>query len=261
MADPIEPTGGTTQFEELPDAPPRRKLKLSWPGKTGVGVVIFWLLIVFIGPSISPYHEATSWTRSSSSFRAAIPIPQPTSSPRARWRGSAPTTSGATPSPGRCSGRAPPSASRLPRPCSLPRGSDARYCRGGRGDGAGFGAEPAQRRHPLDPQHHARAGHDRRHRQHDSHPDHVDRTHLRIERVPDRACARSGRHGQRLRRGGPGARRGTVVDHHPRDPAQRGHADGHRLRAAVRLHHPVHLEPELPRASGCSRRSRTGAAW
>ena len=58
MADSIGPGGGATQFEELPDAPPRRGLKLSWPGKVGVGVVLFWLVIVFIGPSISPYHEA-----------------------------------------------------------------------------------------------------------------------------------------------------------------------------------------------------------
>ena len=58
MPEPIEPVSGATQFEELPDAPPRRKLRLSWTGKIGVGVVIFWLIIVFIGPSISPYHEA-----------------------------------------------------------------------------------------------------------------------------------------------------------------------------------------------------------
>ena len=58
MADPIKPAGGTTQFEELPDAPPRRRMQLSWPGKLGVCVVAFWMIIVFIGPSISPYHEA-----------------------------------------------------------------------------------------------------------------------------------------------------------------------------------------------------------
>ena len=58
MPDPIETTGGTMQFEELPDAPPKRRLKLSWSGKIGVAVVVFWAIIVFIGPSISPYHEA-----------------------------------------------------------------------------------------------------------------------------------------------------------------------------------------------------------
>ena len=49
---------GATQFEELPDAPPRRRLALSWSGKVGICVVVFWAVIVVIGPWISPYHEA-----------------------------------------------------------------------------------------------------------------------------------------------------------------------------------------------------------
>ena len=53
-----EPITVTAQFEELPDAPPRRKLKLSWSGKLAVCVVSFWIVIAFIGPFISPYHEA-----------------------------------------------------------------------------------------------------------------------------------------------------------------------------------------------------------
>ncbi|MFQ5982427.1 MAG: ABC transporter permease [Woeseiaceae bacterium] len=51
-------TGATVQFEELPDAPPRRQLKFSWSGKLGICVVAFWMAIVFIGPYIAPYHEA-----------------------------------------------------------------------------------------------------------------------------------------------------------------------------------------------------------
>jgi len=51
-------TGATTPFEELPDAPPRRRLKLSWSGKLGTCVVAFWMAIIFIGPTIAPYHEA-----------------------------------------------------------------------------------------------------------------------------------------------------------------------------------------------------------
>ena len=50
--------GPASQFEELPDAPPRRRLQLSWSGKLGVCVVVFWAVIVAIGPTISPYHEA-----------------------------------------------------------------------------------------------------------------------------------------------------------------------------------------------------------
>ena len=44
-------------FAELPDAPPKRRLKLSWVGKASVAVVVFWLVIVAIGPSIAPFHE------------------------------------------------------------------------------------------------------------------------------------------------------------------------------------------------------------
>ena len=45
-------------FEELPDAPPRRKLRLSWTGKLGVVMVVFWSIIVIFGPYVAPYHEA-----------------------------------------------------------------------------------------------------------------------------------------------------------------------------------------------------------
>ena len=58
MTDTTGRTGPAPQFEELPDAPPRRRLQLSWSGKLGVAVVVFWAIIVAIGPAISPYHEA-----------------------------------------------------------------------------------------------------------------------------------------------------------------------------------------------------------
>ena len=44
-------------FAELPDAPPKRKFRLSWVGWLSVGIVVFWLLICIIGPSIAPFHE------------------------------------------------------------------------------------------------------------------------------------------------------------------------------------------------------------
>lgn len=47
-----------SDFDELPDAPPRRKIRFSWIGKTAIGVVVFWALMVIIGPGIAPYHEA-----------------------------------------------------------------------------------------------------------------------------------------------------------------------------------------------------------
>ena len=57
MSDITQSNIRTTQFDELPDAPPKRKIKLSWAGKTGVVVLIFWAIIVAIGPMISPYYE------------------------------------------------------------------------------------------------------------------------------------------------------------------------------------------------------------
>ena len=44
-------------FAELPDAPPKRRIKLSWVGKLSVAVVAFWLAIAAIGPYIAPHHE------------------------------------------------------------------------------------------------------------------------------------------------------------------------------------------------------------
>ncbi len=45
------------KFDELPDAPPKKRLKLSWVGILAVGVVAFWLIMVAIGPSVAPFHE------------------------------------------------------------------------------------------------------------------------------------------------------------------------------------------------------------
>jgi peptide/nickel transport system permease protein len=44
-------------FAELPDAPPKRKFRLSWVGYCSSAVVAFWLIICLIGPSIAPFHE------------------------------------------------------------------------------------------------------------------------------------------------------------------------------------------------------------
>ena len=44
-------------FAELPDAPPKRKFRLTWVGYVSCAVVVFWLAICVIGPSIAPFHE------------------------------------------------------------------------------------------------------------------------------------------------------------------------------------------------------------
>ncbi len=45
------------KFDELPDAPPKKRLKLSWVGKFAVLVVLFWMVMVAIGPYVAPFHE------------------------------------------------------------------------------------------------------------------------------------------------------------------------------------------------------------
>ncbi|MBV1926939.1 MAG: ABC transporter permease [Rhodobacteraceae bacterium] len=45
-------------YDELPDAPPKKKLKLSWTGKIGVVVVAFWIIMAIIGPMVAPFHQA-----------------------------------------------------------------------------------------------------------------------------------------------------------------------------------------------------------
>ena len=47
-----------SKYDELPDAPPKKKIKLSWVGKTGVTIVVFWIVMAFIGPYIAPFDEA-----------------------------------------------------------------------------------------------------------------------------------------------------------------------------------------------------------
>ena len=49
---------GLTKNDELPDAPPKRRLKLTVVGKVATAIVCFWLVMVAIGPYVSPYHEA-----------------------------------------------------------------------------------------------------------------------------------------------------------------------------------------------------------
>lgn len=45
-------------FDELPDAPPKRRIKLSWLGKISVAMVVGWLLVAAVGPELlAPFHE------------------------------------------------------------------------------------------------------------------------------------------------------------------------------------------------------------
>ena len=46
-----------TIYDELPDAPPKKRLRLSWVGKISVLVVAFWVFIALFGWAIAPYPE------------------------------------------------------------------------------------------------------------------------------------------------------------------------------------------------------------
>jgi peptide/nickel transport system permease protein len=45
-------------FDELPDAPPRRALRLTRIGKISLCVILFWLVIALVGTWVAPYSEA-----------------------------------------------------------------------------------------------------------------------------------------------------------------------------------------------------------
>lgn len=47
-----------TIYDELPDAPPKKGIKLSWVGKFATTIVIFWIAMIFLGPAVAPFHEA-----------------------------------------------------------------------------------------------------------------------------------------------------------------------------------------------------------
>ncbi len=45
-------------YDELPDAPPKTRLRLSITGKVSVAIVAIWVFVALFGPWIAPYHEA-----------------------------------------------------------------------------------------------------------------------------------------------------------------------------------------------------------
>jgi len=49
------------QFDELHDAPPPKKIRLSWTGKIAACIVAFWVFIALFGPMIAPFHVSDDW--------------------------------------------------------------------------------------------------------------------------------------------------------------------------------------------------------
>lgn len=48
---------GKTIYDELPDAPPKKRIRLSWVGKISVCVVAFWVFMALFGTWLTPYSE------------------------------------------------------------------------------------------------------------------------------------------------------------------------------------------------------------
>lgn len=48
---------GKTIYDELPDAPPKKRIRLSWVGKISVCVVAFWVFMALFGTWLAPYSE------------------------------------------------------------------------------------------------------------------------------------------------------------------------------------------------------------
>jgi len=53
----VAPYDEGVSFDELPDAPPKARFRLTLTGKIGAFFVIFWLFIALFGPLIAPYGE------------------------------------------------------------------------------------------------------------------------------------------------------------------------------------------------------------
>ena len=48
---------GKTIYDELPDAPPKKRIRLSWVGKISVCIVAFWVFMALFGTWLTPYTE------------------------------------------------------------------------------------------------------------------------------------------------------------------------------------------------------------
>ena len=57
MSDTTSPEPGKTIYDELPDAPPKQRMRFSLTGKISIAIVAFWVFIALFGPLIAPYDE------------------------------------------------------------------------------------------------------------------------------------------------------------------------------------------------------------
>jgi len=58
MSEKLDVNISSDQFEELPDAPPKSTIRLSWVGKISLIVVSIWIALAVFGPWIAPWDES-----------------------------------------------------------------------------------------------------------------------------------------------------------------------------------------------------------
>jgi len=58
MSEKLDVNISSDQFEELPDAPPKSTIRLSWVGKISLIVVSIWIALAVIGPWVAPWDES-----------------------------------------------------------------------------------------------------------------------------------------------------------------------------------------------------------
>ncbi len=58
MNEKLDANINSDQFDELPDAPPKSTIRLSWVGKISLLVVAVWIALAFFGPWVAPWDES-----------------------------------------------------------------------------------------------------------------------------------------------------------------------------------------------------------
>ena len=58
MNEKLDANINSDQFDELPDAPPKSTIRLSWVGKISLLVVALWIALAFFGPWVAPWDES-----------------------------------------------------------------------------------------------------------------------------------------------------------------------------------------------------------
>ena len=58
MSEKMDEKSQVSQFDELPDAPPKSMIRLSWIGRISVAIVAAWVFLAIFGPWVAPWAES-----------------------------------------------------------------------------------------------------------------------------------------------------------------------------------------------------------